>query len=446
MKMSLSAPRLKKPIVIALVASICIALLVSTDIGIAENSATAVTLSQDSRRGETLFEWWRFGWLVGEIPLGVLLPLTGDLATYGENSMAAINLAVGEANEILGEARARWTLKVLFRDTEAKPDVALTKLKELKWRGVRLVIGPLSSGEVRAIKNYADANKIVVVSHASTLPDLAIPDDFIFRFCAQDIAQGRAIARLMYDDGKRYVVPVWRGDGWGDGLVNTVKARFEELNGFFFGGIRYAPEETDFSDEAADLASKVSTALADPDIDETNLAVCHISFEEEANAFMTACSAHTILDDINWYGSDGTCGSGAMLEDPSVRDFAMAVEYTCTMFCPTISEKYQRVHDELVSQLGREPDPYAYVAYDIVWALAYSLSLANRHNSTAVKAVLPEVTECLFGASGWIVLNDAGDRTVGDYNLWRIVYEDPDYRWKHVGTWLYSSDTIMWLP
>jgi len=445
MKMSLGASWLKKPIVIGLVASICIALVVSTDIGIAKNSAAAVTLSQDSARSEALFEWWRFGWLVGEIPIGVLLPLTGDLATYGENSMAAINLAVGEANEILGEARARWTLKVLFRDTEAKPDVALTELKELKRKGIRLVIGPLSSGEVGAIKNYADANKIVVVSHGSTRPDLAIPDDFIFRFYAQDIVQGRAIARLIYDDGKRYVVPVWRGDDWGDGLVNTVKARFEELNGAFLDGIRYAPEETDFSDEAADLASKVSTALADPDIDETNLAVLHISFEE-VNAFMTACLAHPVLDDINWYGSEGTCRSGAMLEDPSVRDFAMAVEYTCTMFCPTMSEKYQRVHDELVSQLGREPDPYAYVAYDIVWALTYSLSLANRYSSTDVKAVLPEVTECLFGASGWIVLNEAGDRAAGDYGLWRIVYEDPEYRWKHVGTWLYSSDSIMWLP
>jgi len=384
--------------------------------------------------------------LFGEIPVGVLLPLTGELATYGENERVAIELAVEEVNAFLAESGAAWTLKVVVEDTACRPEIALEKLESLAAMGIKFIVGPLSSGEVHGIKDYADANKILVVSHGSTAPDLAVPDDFIFRFCAQDPAQGRAIARLVYDDGKGYVIPVWRGDPWGDGLVEKVKTRFEELTGTFLEGVRYGPEETDFSEEAADLATKVSSALEDPDIDETNLAVLHISFEE-VNAFMTACLAHDVLDDVEWYGSDGTCLSGAMLEDSSVRVFAAAVNYTCTTFTPTKSDKYWKVHDKLVAELEREPDSYAYVAYDIVWALTHSLFTVNNYDSEAVRAVLPEVTASLFGASGLIVLDENGDRTHGDYDLWRIVEVDTGvYDWKLVGTWLYDTDSITWLP
>jgi len=385
--------------------------------------------------------------LTFEVKIGALLDFTGDLADYGDASEAAINLAVGEVNELLGEAGAPWTLKVLFKDTQTMPDIALEKLKELyEKEGIKFIVGPLSSAEVREIKEYADANKILVVSHGSTAPDLAIPDDYIFRFCAQDPAQGRAIARLMYDKGKRYVIPVWRGDPWGDGLVEKVKTRFEELTGTFLEGVRYSPEEKDFSEEAADLASNVASALATYPPEQ--VAVLHISFEE-VNAFMTACLAHPILDDVEWYGSDGTCMNPAMLEDSSVRDFAMAVEYMCTYFSPTKSDKYWEVHEELVARLeGREPDPYAYIAYDIVWALTHSLFTVNKYDSEAVRAVLPEVTESLFGASGLIVLDENGDRTHGDYDLWTIVELEAGvkYDWKLVGTYHHDTDSITWPP
>jgi len=155
---------------------------------------------------------------------------------------------------------------------------------------------------------------------------------------------------------------------------------------------------------------------------------------------------YLILWMVRWYGCEGTVWNEDLIKDVKVAEFCAATRFTNTVFAPTKSDKYWKVHDELVAELGREPDHWAYVAYDIVWALTYSLSLVNRYDSVAVREVLPEVTESLFGASGWIVLNEAGDRAKGDYDLWRIVYEDAEYKWKLVGTWLYDTDSITWLP
>jgi len=385
--------------------------------------------------------------LTGEVKLGAILPMTGDLKTFGENEKVAAELAVDEVNAFLQASGANWTIKLIVEDTQIRPDICLTKVESLAARGIKLLVGPLSSGEIRAIKAYCDANEILAIGSASTAPDLAIVGDYIFRFCPSDrLGQGPAIGRIIYDDGKRYVIPVTRNDAWGAGLEDAVELKFEGLGGTFLTGIRYDPDAVELSPEAADLADKVSTALADPAINETNLAVLDISFEE-VNAFMTACSAYPVLKTIKWYGSDGTCVSGAMLWDPDVRDFAMSVEYPGTIFAPTHSDKWEKIRQNGIAQLGREPESYSYNVYDIVWAYALSLLEVDAYDSEAVKAVLPTVTRNYFGASGWIELDDAGDRKAGDYDIWQIMEIAPgEYDWTIVGKYIFATDSVAWSP
>ena len=78
-------------------------------------------------------------------------------------------------------------------------------------------------------------------------------------------------------------------------------------------------------------------------------------------------------------------------------------------------------------KLGREPESYAYTAYDTIWAIAYSLMVVDSYDSEAVKNILSDVTRSLFGASGWIVLDKNGDRAAADYELWVITKEGGTY-------------------
>ena len=117
-------------------------------------------------------------------------------------------------------------IRVVYENTETKPTVALEKLKVLYGQGVKIVVGPMASSEVRQIKTYADENKILVFSPSSTATDLAIPDDYIFRNVPDDTVQGRVIAKLLYELGYKVIVLVWRGDTWGDGLKNEIKKWF----------------------------------------------------------------------------------------------------------------------------------------------------------------------------------------------------------------------------
>jgi len=381
--------------------------------------------------------------LTGEVKLGGLFAMTGALATFGENEKLAAELAIEQVNDLLETMGADWTLVLEVEDTQVNPDLALEAVESFAARGITLLIGPLASSEVRAIKGYCDANKILAISQSSTAPDLAIADDYIFRFCPTDaLGQGPALARIMCDDGIRYVIPATRNDAWGAGLEGATKVRFEALGGTFLEGILYPEDATEFTIEAADLASKVQDAIATYGADQ--VAVLHISFEEVV-PFMTACLAYDVLDDVVWYGSDGTAASSDMTANAAVAEFSTTVEYPCTIFAPTESEKFEMVRQHSLDVLGRAPESYSYTVFDIVWAYALCLMAVDKYDATAVKEVLPTITETMFGASGWITLDEAGDRMAGDYDIWQIIETAPGvYEWDITGLYVLATDSVTW--
>ncbi len=380
--------------------------------------------------------------LSGEIKLGFLGSMTGDLASFGENELTAAQYAAQQVNAYLAAAGAEWTITIEVEDTQTDPTVCLEKVESFAARGIKLLIGPLSSAEVRNIRGYLDSNKMLTISQSSTALDLAIADDYVFRFCPNDLGQSPAIARLIYDDGKSAVIPVVRNDAWGIGLRDGVRARFTDLGGTFLEGIAYTPGATEFSAEVADLNTKVGTAIST--YGAANVAVLFISFEE-AGPFFTEASSYPLLQTVKWYGSDGTALAGALIEDATVADFAIATEFPNTIFAPTHSTKWEEVRQNNLALIGREPDSYSYAVHDAVWAYALALMAVDAYDPEAIKDVLPYVTEAMFGASGWVVLDTTGDRLSSDYDIWQVVETTPGvYGWEHVGLWNFASDTLTW--
>lgn len=380
--------------------------------------------------------------LSGDIYIGALLPLTGDLASYGENSKVAVEVAAAEINEWFKKSGIPLTVKLVIEDTETKPGPALEKLTSMNAKGIKIVVGPQSSGEVRNIKAYADANKILLISQSSTAPELRIPDDYVFRFCPDDTIQGPATARVMFEEGIRYLVPVWRGDAWGDGLYRAAVERFKELGGNVVEGIRYAPEAKEFSAETRALSTKVSDLVDKYGADKVG--VLYIAFSEAVKFFLQA-REYPVLASVRWYGSDGTAQLAEFITEPKAAEFAVKTKFINPIFAATKSTKNEKLVSIIKEKLGRVPDTYAMAAYDAVWVSVLSILAVGKYDAEAVKTVLPTISQNYFGASGWVVLNDGGDRAFADYELWIIVKKDGKYDWEHVGTYIFASDSVSWI-
>lgn len=380
--------------------------------------------------------------LSGEILIGAVLPLSGPLATFGENDKVAAEIAVEDVNAFLEKAGANWRLKLLVEDTETKPDVALEKLMSLYAKGVKAVVGPMASASVKNIKEYADSNKIVVISPSSTAPALGIPDDYIFRFCPTDLIQGPIGPKFAKQIGITHIIFVWRGDAWGDGLEAEAKKTAESLGLTVAAEIRYAPEATEFSAEAATLADKVNELISSG-VSVDKIMVELIAFEE-AKIFLLAVSDYDILWQVKWFGSDGTAKSAALLEEPKVAEFSAKARFVNPIFTPTKTAKFQELTEKIKARLGRTPEAYAYNAYDAIWAIALSIMATGKYDGEAIKNILPDVVSHYYGASGFILLNEAGDRAYADYELWEIVKTDGGYEWKATGAYSFVTDTVTW--
>jgi branched-chain amino acid transport system substrate-binding protein len=103
------------------------------------------------------------------------------------------------------------------------------------------------------IKPYADRHNILVISQSSTASSLSIPGDNIFRMCPDDGREAAAIVALMWHDGIRTVVPLWRDDAGNQGLHDSVQTAFQNLGGTVTPGFRYEPTTTDFSAATAGI-------------------------------------------------------------------------------------------------------------------------------------------------------------------------------------------------
>ncbi len=377
--------------------------------------------------------------LSGEILIGALLPLSGDLASEGAMNKAAVEMAIEDLNSYVRSVGLPITFRLLIEDSATDPTTALAKLQALYAKGVRAIVGPMTSAEVRNLKSYADGNKIVVFSHSSTAPDLAVPD-YVFRNVPHDLFQGKAIARLLMDYGIKYVYILYRNDAWGKGLADSTDARYKEIGGTVIGKAAYDPKKIDFSAELTAATTAVRDAVNR--YGAKSVGVLLISFEE-GGTITAQAGRYPDLMDITWFGSDGTAQNLKILEAAGPQ--LARVKHFATIFAPTESSKYVDFANRFKARTGELPGTYAATAYDCVWILGLSIIQAGKYDGEAIRNALPLVARSYFGVSGWTILDANGDRAGGNYDVWAVVIKDGKPAWERVAVVDTAADTVVWI-
>lgn len=105
----------------------------------------------------------------GPIKIGFFSPLTGFAAQLGKDMLNGLKFYLQEQNyEVAGRK-----IELLVEDTEAKPAVAMTKVRKLVEKdGVHVLVGGLMASTGYALKPYADQKKIPAVYALMASDDL----------------------------------------------------------------------------------------------------------------------------------------------------------------------------------------------------------------------------------------------------------------------------------
>ncbi len=187
-----------------------------------------------------------------QIKVGVLAPLTGKIAQYGQEQKNAVEMAVKEINDqggILGSQ-----LVVQTEDDEMKPDLAASMTQKLIQDGSDVIIGGLSSSSTMAGGPIANSKQVLMISPWSTNPKAA-EGDWVFRACFSDEFQGYIRAKYMVETlkCKQPVMLLDVSDDGSKGQGEVVKKTLQDMGVPLIGLESYGAGATDFKAQLTKL-------------------------------------------------------------------------------------------------------------------------------------------------------------------------------------------------
>jgi len=375
------------------------------------------------------------------VSVGALLPLSGDFSSGGTAARAALELAVDEANDYLAVIESNRRVQLVVHDTGTDPETASDKLRELAEAGVSVVVGPMSSEELSACKPLADRVRVLLVSPSATAASLGVIGDNVMRFAPDDTNHAAAAAAYMRHRGIEAAAVLRRDGLWGEELSDLTMTRFADAGGTSLGSVGYDPTSfarNDFRDELAELGAIVGPAVADFGSDK--VAVFLASYGEGVEVLAQA-AGDPVLSTVDWFAADGLALNPDLLLDTQAAEFASTTGLTASAFGSTSPERFAEIQSRIEQRLGQTPHMHAIIAYDIMWSIALTINeAADPYDVDFMKTALPQVADFYNGASGRIFLNEAGDRTEGNYGFWAIFEEEAGFTWRWIA--LYEDSAI----
>ncbi len=378
------------------------------------------------------------------IKIGALLALSGDASSFGQSSEAGVDIAAQDLLDHFLKTGINMGVQVIKADTKSDPAIALDELKELKSKGVKIVIGPSTSAAAEACLDYANRNDILLVSPSSVAISLANPNDNLFRMAPNDKNQAKAISAIMDNRVIDAVAVVVRDDVWGRDLYNAVSSYYEQV-GVIAEPYFYDPQNYDAQTIVDDLAEKVTNLSENYNL--WNIGAYMITFEE-GNEIMELAALNDTLTAVNWFGSSAYAGNKGIFQNKSAAELASKNILICPAFGmdPAFEAEWQPVYDAIEQQIARKPEVYGVTAYEGLYLAGLAHYSAGADASfQLLKDAFRFQTTKYRGVAGSIELDDNGDRVTGVYYYWSVFPLGSDFEWDIRAIYRLSTDGISYL-
>jgi branched-chain amino acid transport system substrate-binding protein len=305
----------------------------------------------------------------GVVRVGVLLPMTGELATFGELARNGVRLALDEWNEAggVGGERVAWELA----DTACDAATARQAAEELISGGVELLVGGVCSESAIPIANVAQEKGALFIAIAATHPLVTVTGDgatrpTVFRAAYAYSYQADAAARfLLEEQGVAQAAVVFDPrDVYAAALGEAFERRMVDGG----GDVAYVP--SGFPDEID--WSEVWNAL-----DAAKPAALYLPGDSQfAQALSAPEGFSSVIGSDAWRSAEGELGGleGAFFTDHFDADIPTAAVFS-----------WSRRYEDAFAQ---QPETLAVAGYEAVHMLSLALDKAADPTPAAVAGEL----------------------------------------------------------
>ncbi len=304
------------------------------------------------------------------IKVGMIGPLSGDYATYGLSTQRGVQIAVDEINDAGGINDKMISL--ISEDSKGVPaDAALAASKLMEQDGVIAILGPVLSGEMTTVAEFADEAKVVVFSSSATATGIPDIGEFVFRNCLTDDVQAAQLIEYAVEelDAKKIAILYAKND-YGEALKNAAEAKARELQALV-AVESYTDGESDFN------AVLTSIKRQQPDT------LFIGGYYTEAARIAQQAIAQDM--DVQLLGADGFY-SPVLVELGG--DAVEGAVFTAGFYPGDPSEAVQAFINAYKAKYNEEPDMFAAQAYDAMKIVAAAIEAGEEDPDAIKQAIL----------------------------------------------------------
>jgi len=200
-------------------------------------------------------------WASGEVraaKIGVMLPLSGKYARYGQEALRGIRIALAglEYNEYI-------TLRI--EDTGSDPIAAIEAYRQLTDESVQIIIGPLLAETTEALLPYLKSS-VPVISLTGRM-DLAHRSDALFIHTLSPLAQVKVMAEYAWQHGAERMVVI-SDAGEKQTEADMFVSAFESLGGEVLQTVQLKSGVIDYRDRLRQLRFETDDDVVLAELDE----------------------------------------------------------------------------------------------------------------------------------------------------------------------------------
>lgn len=309
------------------------------------------------------------------LKVGILAPLTGEVAQYGNAVRNGARLYLDEVNAAGGIDGK--TIEIIEYDEQGDPTQAITGYNSLVDQGITALIGDVTTAPTLAVVPEAFADNMPMITASATAAAVTYNEETqevysnMFRSCFIDPFQGDKMASFAFEklSAKTAAVLFNTGSDYSIGLKDAFVAKAEAIGLTLTSVESYADKAVDFQSQLTNIAAQSPDVLFVPDYYETIALVGQQAKSVGLTALML--------------GGDGWDTVLSVVDDASTIEGA----YYCSGYSPEdTSEDVQTFLASYKAKYNEEPSMFAAQGYDAAMILVDALKKAEAAGLTPASA------------------------------------------------------------
>lgn len=326
------------------------------------------------------------------IKIGAVIPLTGEVATYGESLKKGFEIAVAEDS-------GRY--EIVYEDSKADKNTGISAITKLiSSDKVKFVLSDATSGVTLAIAPVAEKNKVILFDAIATSDAIIKSGDYVFRNAPSNYKQAiKAAAFITGDLNVEDIAIIFNQTDYGVNLSDKFKSELkaQKITALYEAG--YQDGTTDFKTILSKLKSSNAKAVFVPG-----------NYEETANLLK---QAREMGITIPFVGTDGAY-SPKLIE---IAGSATENFYFTMMGVDASNEMYQNLVLKYRAKYHSEPDIFTSYGYEAAKILFQAISESG-NDTEKVKSYFYSTT--FASLTGKLNFDQDGE-VIRDYVILKVV-------------------------